>query len=134
VLFTWNLELTKCVKSVDTGSEDTFREMLRIKRAVQASFNTEGSFIAAQAAAAKKGTEKPTDAAASAAKEAQDPMAAMEREAMANGNGKKGGGPAFVASTLGGGAKVGGGAEVDVDVDGGGVANPDAIEMDEDEF
>jgi pre-mRNA-splicing factor SYF1 len=27
--------------AVDHGSEDTFREMLRIKRSVQAAFNTE---------------------------------------------------------------------------------------------
>jgi pre-mRNA-splicing factor SYF1 len=105
--------------------------MLRIKRAVQASFNTEGSFIAAQAAAARKGaSEKPTDAAQAMAAEAQDPMAAMEREANA-GTGKKGG-PAFVASTLG--TKVGGGAEEVEAGNGGDVANPDAIEMDEDEF
>lgn len=33
-------ELISSLK-VDTGSEDTFREMLRIKRSVQAAFNTE---------------------------------------------------------------------------------------------
>nr|ODN91231.1 pre-mRNA-splicing factor SYF1 [Cryptococcus depauperatus CBS 7841] len=43
---------------IDTGSEDTFREMLRIKRAVQASYNTETSFIAAQTAAATKTVEE----------------------------------------------------------------------------
>jgi len=37
---------------VETGSEDTFREMLRIKRAVQASFNTSSGYLAAKAAAA----------------------------------------------------------------------------------
>jgi pre-mRNA-splicing factor SYF1 len=30
-----------CLLLVDHGSEDTFREMLRIKRSVQAAFNTE---------------------------------------------------------------------------------------------
>ncbi|KAK8849485.1 pre-mRNA-splicing factor SYF1 [Kwoniella newhampshirensis] len=117
---------------IDTGSEDTFREMLRIKRAVQASFNTETSFIAAQAAAASKGTEKPTDAAKESAKDAADPMAAMERE-MAGGAGKKTGGPAFVASTLNktnaNGISMGEGDE-----EGGEVANPDAILMDEEDF
>ncbi|EIW85392.1 protein prenylyltransferase [Coniophora puteana RWD-64-598 SS2] len=33
---------------IETGSEDTFREMLRIKRSVQAQFNTEASYLAAQ--------------------------------------------------------------------------------------
>ena len=42
---------------IETGSEDTFREMLRIKRSVQAQFNTEASYLAAQTLAAKKGTE-----------------------------------------------------------------------------
>lgn len=111
--------------------------MLRIKRAVQASFNTETSFIAAQAAAAKKGTEKPTDMAKAAAKDAADPMAAMERDLPADGaNGRKGA-PAFVASTLtkqnahgiDEGAQAG-----DADEGEGGEKNPDAIVMDEDEF
>ena len=101
--------------------------MLRIKRAVQASFNTEASFVAAQAAAAVKGTEMPTDAADQAAKDAADPMAAMERD-MAPAQKS---GPAFVASTL-----INGNIEASgVEVEGGeGGANPDAIEMDEDEF
>ncbi|KAI7936019.1 hypothetical protein MJO29_015322 [Puccinia striiformis f. sp. tritici] len=38
---------------IQHGSEDTFREMLRIKRAVQASYNTETSYLAAKAAAAR---------------------------------------------------------------------------------
>lgn len=33
-----------CTLLVETGSEDTFREMLRIKRSVQAAFNTEASY------------------------------------------------------------------------------------------
>ncbi|WWC95357.1 pre-mRNA-splicing factor SYF1 [Kwoniella sp. B9012] len=122
----WNLF------EVETGSEDTFREMLRIKRAVQAAFNTETSFIAAQTAAAAKGAEKPTDTA----KDAADPMAAMERELSGtNGAGagaanKKTGGPAFVASTL----KTQNAHGIDQAEDEGEVANPDAIDMDEDEF
>ncbi|WVQ79428.1 pre-mRNA-splicing factor SYF1 [Cryptococcus sp. DSM 104549] len=120
---------------IDTGSEDTFREMLRIKRAVQASYNTETSFIAAQAAAASKGLEKPTDASAEEAADAADPMAAMERELAASGGGAaagKKGGPAFVASTLN---KVNANGIDEGEVaEGEEVANPDAIVMDEDEF
>ena len=101
--------------------------MLRIKRAVQASYNTEASFVAAQAAAARKGTEKPTDAAKEAAKDAADPMAAMERS-LAKG------GPAFVASTLRSGNIDGAGVEMEGGEGGAAAANPDAIEMDEDEF
>ncbi|ORX37936.1 hypothetical protein BD324DRAFT_600369 [Kockovaella imperatae] len=119
---------------IDTGSEETFREMLRIKRAVQASFNTEASFVAAQAAAAAKGTEKPTDQADQAARDAADPMAAMERNMPASSKaapapGKKG--PSFVASTLTNGNIEASNVEVDM---GEGGANPDAIAMDDDEF
>ena len=108
--------------------------MLRIKRAVQASFNTETSFIAAQASAARKGTEKPTETASAVAKDAADPMATMEREMGASkstGGARAGGAPTFVASTMKNpSASV---DEVGVEVEGG-AANPDAIEMDEDEF
>lgn len=75
---------------IETGSEDTFREMLRIKRSVQAQFNTEASFLTAQTLAARKG------AAAEAEREsadAADPMAAAERAA---GGGKQN---AFVPAT-----------------------------------
>jgi pre-mRNA-splicing factor SYF1 len=63
---------------IETGSEDTFREMLRIKRSVQAQFNTEASFLAAQAMAARQGKTKDVEAATA---EAADPMAAAERAA-----------------------------------------------------
>ncbi|KIK63667.1 hypothetical protein GYMLUDRAFT_40747 [Collybiopsis luxurians FD-317 M1] len=69
----------------ETGSEDTFREMLRIKRSVQAQFNTEASYIAAQTMAAREGTRQ-----ADAEEEAPDAMAAAEREA--------GNAPSFVAA------------------------------------
>jgi pre-mRNA-splicing factor SYF1 len=74
---------------IDTGSEDTFREMLRIKRSVQAQFNTEASYLAAQALAASKGAAKIAEEDA-----ALDPMAAAERQA----GGK--GGPTFVSAKL----------------------------------
>ncbi|TCD61417.1 pre-mRNA-splicing factor syf1 [Steccherinum ochraceum] len=73
---------------IETGSEDTFREMLRIKRSVQAQFNTEASYLAAQMAVKENaGQEEEED------EEPSDPMAATERQA---GGGKAG--PAFVAS------------------------------------
>jgi pre-mRNA-splicing factor SYF1 len=72
---------------VDAGSEDTFREMLRIKRSVQAQFNTEASFLAAQTmAAARRGAQVDLDAGPGPA----DPMAAAEQAA--------GKAPAFVAA------------------------------------
>ncbi len=61
---------------IETGSEDTFREMLRIKRSVQAQFNTEASFLAAQTVAARKGQAVETTAAVP-----MDAMAAAEHEA-----------------------------------------------------
>lgn len=72
---------------IETGSEDTFREMLRIKRSVQAQFNTEASYLAAQTMAARQGTRKAEEEA-----EAQDAMSAAEKQA----GGVKG--PAFVAA------------------------------------
>ena len=72
---------------IDTGSEDTFREMLRIKRSVQAQFNTEASYLAAQALAASKGAVKNAEEDA-----ALDPMAAAERQT----GGK--GAPTFVSA------------------------------------
>lgn len=57
---------------IETGSEDTFREMLRIKRSVQAQFNTEASYLAAQTLSAKQNgasaelVAPPTDAMAAA--------------------------------------------------------------------
>ncbi|KAK7023926.1 hypothetical protein R3P38DRAFT_3270198 [Favolaschia claudopus] len=71
---------------IETGSEDTFREMLRIKRSVQAQFNTEASYLAAQTIAAKQGTR----ISDSQGEEATDAMAAAEKAA--------GAGPAFVAA------------------------------------
>jgi pre-mRNA-splicing factor SYF1 len=76
---------------IATGSEDTFREMLRIKRSVQAQFNTEASYLAAQALAAKG--QDLGDSHASASSAAADPMAAVEKQASA------GRGLAFVAAT-----------------------------------
>ena len=40
---------------IDAGSEDTIREMLRIKRSMQAQFNVEASYLTTQALAARQG-------------------------------------------------------------------------------
>ena len=72
---------------IETGSEDTFREMLRIKRSVQAQFNTEVSYIAAQMAQKQSnGTEEEDEAPPA------DAMAAAERQAGAPK------GPSFVSA------------------------------------
>lgn len=72
---------------IETGSEETFREMLRVKRSVQALFNTEASYLAARTMAAREGAEIAEEAAAATA---GDAMAAAERDAAK--------GPAFVAA------------------------------------
>jgi pre-mRNA-splicing factor SYF1 len=74
---------------IDTGSEDTFREMLRIKRSVQAQFNTEASYLAAQALAARQGAAKNMGEEEAVL----DPMAAAEKQ---SGGGKAG--PTFVSA------------------------------------
>lgn len=71
---------------IETGSEDTFREMLRIKRSVQAQFNTEASYLAAQTVAARQGSQISKEDG----EEPQDAMAVAEKQA--------GKGPAFVAA------------------------------------
>lgn len=74
---------------IETGSEETFREMLRIKRSIQAQYNTEASYLAAQMAtrqgAGKEEEDEDEDVA--------DPMAAAERQAA---GGTKA--PAFVSA------------------------------------
>lgn len=76
---------------IETGSEDTFREMLRLKRAVQAQFNTEASYLAAQtvSASAAGASAQGEDGAAAAG---EDAMAAAERAAAVKG-------PAFVSAS-----------------------------------
>ncbi|TFK67922.1 protein prenylyltransferase [Pluteus cervinus] len=69
---------------IETGSEDTFREMLRIKRSVQAQFNTEASYLTAQTAAARQGIKQAEEDG-----QTQDAMALAEKQAK---------GPAFVAA------------------------------------
>ncbi|KAF8753312.1 HAT (Half-A-TPR) repeats protein [Rhizoctonia solani] len=94
---------------IETGSEDTFREMLRIKRSVQAQYNTEVSFLAAQAQGAKK-----------AALEKE--LATAKTDAMAQVEAKTA--PSFVAG------------KKDVPANGqeNGEGNADEIQIDDEEF
>jgi len=104
---------------VQHGNEDTFKEMLRIKRSVQAQYNTDVSFIASQAVARQReqqqghgGEEMDGEEGA----EAADAMAELERQARAP--------VGFVAASTGvqGGSaakaeEVKNQDEIDVDVD-----------------
>jgi pre-mRNA-splicing factor SYF1 len=60
--------------------------MLRIKRSVQAQFNTEASYLAAQTMAARQGTRKAEEV------EVEDAMVAAEKQVGGDN------GPAFVAA------------------------------------
>ena len=75
---------------VETGSEDTFKEYLRIKRSVQSQYNTEASFLAAHALGGKKESGG-VDKGAVQASGAADPMAAAEKQATK--------GPSFVRAS-----------------------------------
>ena len=98
---------------IETGSEDTFREMLRIKRSVQAQFNTEASYLAAQMAA--KGTDEDVEEP-----EPVDAMAAAEAK-----SGTKG--PAFVAASKSTNVQQ-------EEEPASGQANADEIQIDEDDL
>lgn len=66
---------------VQHGNEDTFKEMLRIKRSVQAQYNTDVNFIASQALARAK--EVAAGGQDGEEDDGADAMAALEREARA---------------------------------------------------
>ncbi|KAL8399596.1 hypothetical protein RB594_000116 [Gaeumannomyces avenae] len=112
---------------VQHGNEDTFKEMLRIKRAVQAKYNTDVNFIASQALARSQqaqqqangggGGEDGSDAAGSGDDEVADAMEALERQARAP--------VGFVAATEGNIKSV---APTVVPIV---AANPDAIDLDD---
>ncbi|KAL4732500.1 pre-mRNA-splicing factor syf1 [Fusarium chlamydosporum] len=94
---------------VQHGNEDTFKEMLRIKRSVQAQYNTDVNFIASQALArSQRRPEGAEDA------EITDAMAALERQSRAP--------QGFVAASTG---PVGGNPATAAVP-----SNPDAIEID----
>lgn len=78
---------------IENGTEDTFREMLRIKRSVQAQYNTDMANVASSVATASVPTEPVPS----------DPMAMVEAQnASIRNDGAKTrvpGGPAFVAAS-----------------------------------
>ncbi|KAK7538390.1 pre-mRNA-splicing factor syf1 [Phyllosticta citribraziliensis] len=101
---------------VQHGNEDTFKEMLRIKRSVQAQYNTDVSFIASQALA--RSQQNGGEGAIGSEQEKIDAMAALERQARAP--------EGFVPAT--GGVQGGSVAQPEAAA----AANPDAIDVDED--
>ncbi|KAL1976058.1 hypothetical protein VTN31DRAFT_4450 [Thermomyces dupontii] len=69
---------------VQHGNEDTFKEMLRIKRSVQAQYNTDVHFIASQAIARSQQQRAASEGVAERQdSERADAMAALERQARA---------------------------------------------------
>ncbi|KAL6238612.1 hypothetical protein BDW75DRAFT_201176 [Aspergillus navahoensis] len=111
---------------VQHGNEDTFKEMLRIKRSVQAQYNTDVNFIASQAIArsqqrAPEGEEAAAGAEREMNSETADAMAALERQARAP--------IGFVAASTGpeGGNRAPPAGQAPVAAP----ANPDAIDLDD---
>jgi pre-mRNA-splicing factor SYF1 len=98
---------------VQHGNEDTYKEMLRIKRSVQAQYNTDVNFIASQALAR---SQRRADGSGDADTEGADAMSALERQLRAP--------QGFVAASTGpkGSAPMGDTAMT---------SNPDAIDIDD---
>lgn len=70
---------------VQHGNEDTFKEMLRIKRSVQAQYNTDVNFIASQALARsqQRPEDRDSEGGEGESNDQADAMAALERQARA---------------------------------------------------
>ena len=107
---------------VEHGNEDTFKEMLRIKRSVQAQYNTDVNFIASQALARSqhKPDDKEHEDGEGELVERADAMAALERQARAP--------VGFVAASTG--PQGGDIAPSDTSAV---TANPDALDVDLDD-
>ena len=107
---------------VQHGNEDTFKEMLRIKRSVQAQYNTDVNFIASQALA--RSQQRPEDRdngdAEGEPNEQTDAMAVLNRQARAP--------VGFVAASTGPQ-----GGNLPPPEKPGMVANPDALDVDLDD-
>ena len=114
---------------VQHGNEDTFKEMLRIKRSVQAQFNTDVNFIASQAIAQQQQMQQKAGATTvSHTNEdgdyegTQDAMAVLDRQTrapvgfVAASSGPEGGKPVKDVNVENP-APVKNAAEIDVDVD-----------------
>ena len=97
---------------VQHGNEDTFKEMLRIKRSVQAQYNTDINFIASQALVK---SQQQAEDGEEIDEEVADAMEQLERQARAP--------VGFVASSEG---PKGGVPSQAVEI-----ANPDAIDLDD---
>ncbi|KAL3495207.1 pre-mRNA-splicing factor syf1 [Aspergillus germanicus] len=114
---------------VQHGNEDTFKEMLRIKRSVQAQYNTDVNFIASQAIArsqqkaSENGTGEPTEQGEEMDTSTADAMAALERQARAP--------IGFVAASSGpeGGNRAPSAEQASATA---APVNPDAIDLDDD--
>ncbi|EHA18918.1 hypothetical protein ASPNIDRAFT_49828 [Aspergillus niger ATCC 1015] len=115
---------------VQHGNEDTFKEMLRIKRSVQAQYNTDVNFIASQAIARSQqrtqdgGKDNTEQDGVDAEAERADAMAALERQARAP--------VGFVAASTGpegGNRPTPAGQEQQPPA---APVNPDAIDLDDD--
>ncbi|KAF1990815.1 pre-mRNA-splicing factor syf1 [Aulographum hederae CBS 113979] len=109
---------------IEHGNEDTFKEMLRIKRSVATQFNTDINFIATQALARNQQQQLQENGAATNvnADDAQakvDAMAALERQARAP--------VGFVPASTG---PEGGNASNQAPVE----ANPEAIDIDDEDM
>ncbi|RMZ88868.1 hypothetical protein DV736_g3903, partial [Chaetothyriales sp. CBS 134916] len=110
------------------GNEDTFKEMLRIKRSVAAAFNTDVNFIAAQAVARQnQAAANGNHVSGEESGQALDAMAALERQA---------GAPVgFVAASTGpeGGSSGSAPQQPQPQAELNATANPDALDVDLDD-
>lgn len=114
------------------GNEDTFKEMLRIKRSVAASFNTDVGYIASQAierakAAKQQGNGETVEDGDAMDAEQTDAMAQLERQARAP--------VGFVAASTGpeGGKRAPLSEKSSEDAAQATVTNPDALNVDLDD-
>ncbi len=107
---------------VQHGNEDTFKEMLRIKRSVQAQYNTDVNFIASQALARSqhRAEDRDYEDGEDASIEQADAMAALERQARAP--------VGFVAASTGPQ-----GGNIPLPEQSAVAANPDALDVDLDD-
>ncbi|CAG8613850.1 14583_t:CDS:10 [Ambispora leptoticha] len=125
---------------VKHGNEDTFKEMLRIKRSVQAQYNTEVNFISAQILATRQQVQPPVTGVAQASETATalattdgttptNPMQVAEQEALKQTASASTSGPrtlTFVPSTSHQDKKDVSASQVP--------SNPNEINMDDDNF
>ncbi|SNX85149.1 related to SYF1 - member of the NineTeen Complex involved in splicing [Melanopsichium pennsylvanicum] len=114
---------------IETGSEDTFREMLRIKRSVQAQYNTDVSYIAASGvSSAQRAQEQALEQAlvnGGANKDGNDGITKVEASSRKDQRQ-----PAFVAATT---AASGARTEDEVNGDTGDSKNEEVVGGDDEE-